>query len=224
MKKRKFFFLAKEAYKLDKKILTDQKGGLINSPGAYLFACTGREYRLKAGIRAEADFGLRQIEYESKDGKACPNCTPAALINALGYYRHSWPQIPDDPHACYQLLRKHLRLFRSPLPGIGGYPAPLNATLTRRLWRLLGIDAWPAVYPFPGARRLRMLSSEGIPLILSIWTKAYRAHTVLLLGWELWSDGQTSRLFWVIRDGWRHEPRYLDAEEKGILQAVLMAG
>lgn len=203
-----------------KTIPVDRPGGLIESPGKYLYQCTGKTFQLMDGFRLEGDFALRQFEYESRDGKSCPNCTPAALVNALGFYRRDYPEIPADPHACYRILRPHLRLFRSPVPGCGGYPAVLNAVLVRRLWRLLGVDAWPSVHPFPG-RKLMQDSRE--PLVLSLWSKAYKGHTVLLLGWEEWGDGENRRLFWAVRDGWRHEPRYLDAGVKQIWQAVRMA-
>ena len=202
----------------------NQRGGLIDAPGAYLLACTGRSFRQTGGFQLETEPMLRQLEYEAWDGKPCPNCTPSALANALAYYRRRWPQIPDDPRERYRLLRGHLRLVHSPLPGSGGYPAFLNAVLVRRLWRLLGIDAWPVTYPFPSARRLRQLiASDGTPLVLSIWSKAYLGHTVLLLGWEIWSDGQAPRLFWVVHDGWSDAPRFLDAEAVRIWQAVRMA-
>lgn len=202
----------------------DHPGGLINSPGAYLSNCTGRTFHKTSGGEVNGGSKLLQKEYENPNGKPYPNCTPTALVNVIGFYRDRWPQIPAEPTEIYRLLRGHIRLFRPPLPGIGGYPAFLNAVLARRLWRLLGIDAWPCIYPFPGAKTLRgLLNRENAPLILSIWSKAYLGHSVVLTGWELWSDGQTSRLFWRIQDGWQRAPRYLDANAVSIWQAVLMA-
>ena len=202
----------------------DHKGGLINSPEAYLTNCTGHNFRRVGGFDTKGGFTLLQKEYENRDGKPYPNCTPTALVNALGFYRGRWPQIPEEPKEIYQLLRGHIRLLRTSFPGIGGYPAFLNTVLVRRLWRLLGIDAWPCTYPFPSAKTLReLLNREKTPLVLSIWSKAYLGHSVVLLGWELWSDGQTNRLFWRVQDGWQRAPRYLDANAVSIWQAILMA-
>ena len=202
----------------------DHKGGLINSPEAYLTNCTGHNFRKAGGFDTKGGFTLLQKEYENRDGKPYLNCTPTALVNALGFYRGRWPQIPEEPKEIYQLLRGHIRLLRTSFPGIGGYPAFLNTVLVRRLWRLLGIDAWPCTYPFPSAKTLReLLNREKTPLVLSIWSKAYLGHSVVLLGWELWSDGQTNRLFWRIQDGWQRAPRYLDANAVSIWQAILMA-
>ena len=209
---------------MPEKASVDQPGGLIQSPEKYLLARTGRQFHQYSGVHTAAGFALRQADYENRNGAARPNCTPAALVNALGYYRPFWPWIPADPHECYQLLRPHVRLVSSPLAGLGGYPAPLNPVLIRRLWRLLEIDAWPAVFPFPDARQLRRLTREdGAPLVLSFWSRTYRAHTALLLGWELWSDGQVPSLLWRIQDGWHSIPRYLDASQCLILQAIRMA-
>ena len=197
-------------------------GGLIDSPADYLKNCAGGDWRQESGFHTVGDFGLCQNEYEPRK-PAAQNCTPAAAVNALGCYRERFPEIPSDPLECYRLLRRHVRLIQTPVPGIGGYPAILNAVMARRLWRLLGADAWPAVYPFPGAATLRKQVERGEPLLLSLLSRAYRSHTVLLLGWELWSDGRTHRLFWVIRDGWRREPRFLDADACWIFQAVRLA-
>lgn len=201
----------------------DHPGGLIDAPETYLQNCTGHSWYRESHYRTGGDFALPQSSYEPRRGRPSQNCTPAAAVNALGCYRGRFPQIPDDPQACYRLLRPHIRLVQTPLPCIGGYPAILNAVMIRRLWRLLGIDAWPAVYPFPSAATLRRETEQGIPLLLSIWSSAYRSHTVLLLGWELWTDGRTHRLLWVLRDGWRSEPRWLDADSCCIFQAIRLA-
>lgn len=202
----------------------DHPGGLISSPEAYLTNCTGRNFHKSGGFETKGGFTLLQKEYENPSGKPYPNCTPTALVNTLGCYRGRWPQIPEEPKEIYRLLRRHVYLLRTPFPGVGGYPAFLNAVLARRLWRLLDIDAWPYTYPFPSAKTMRgLLDREKMPLVLSIWSKAYLGHTVVLLGWELWSDGQTNRLFWRIQDGWQRSPRYLDADAVSIWQAILMA-
>lgn len=199
-------------------------GGLIDSPLDYLQNCSGGSWRIVDSFHMESrDFGLRQMEYESRRGKPCPNCTPTALVNALGHYRERFPGIPGDPHACYALLRAHMRLVRTGVPALGGYPFLLEPVLARRLWRLLGVDAWPVLYPFPGAAELRRQASRGEPLVLSLWAQAYRSHTVLLLGWELWTDGRTPRLFWCIRDGWSEGLRYLDADSCLLWQALRLA-
>ena len=202
----------------------DQPGGLINSPKAYLRNGTGRSFEKTGGFQTAGGFSLCQRDYEPPGGKSCPNCTPTAIVNALGFYRLRWPGLADDPREVYRLLREHLRLLRTPVPGLGGYPAFLNAVLVRRLWRLLGVDAWPEAYPFPSARRLReLLERKHAPLLLSIWSPVYRGHTVVLLGWELWSDGQTNRLFWLVQDGWQRTARYLDADAVSLWQAILLA-
>lgn len=202
----------------------DHQGGLINSPEVYLKNCTGRNFHKVSGFEAKGVFSLLQKEYENPSGKPYPNCTPAALVNAMGFYRDRWPQIPEEPREIYRLLRRHVCLLRTAVPGIGGYPAFLNAVLVRRLWRLLGIDAWPCIYPFPSAKTLRgLLDRKKAPLVLSIWSSVYLGHSVVLLGWELWGDGQTKRLFWRIQDGWQRAPRYLDANAVSIWQAILMA-
>ncbi len=199
-------------------------GGLISAPPDYLQNCSSGAWRLVDSFHMDSrDFGLRQLEYETHSGKPCPNCTPTALVNALGHYRARFPAIPDDPHACYALLRTHMRLVQTGIPTLGGYPFLLEPVLARRLWRLLGVDAWPALYPLPDARTLRRQSERGAPLVLSLWSQAYRSHTVLLLGWELWTDGRAPRLFWCIRDGWAGGLRYLDADACLILQALRLA-
>lgn len=207
---------------MPKKRPVNTRHGLINDPAAYLLACTGREYRREDGYQTDGDFARRQAEYESgKNGKSLPNCTLAAIVNALGYYRaHGFPSIPADPAECYALLRRHVRLFHAPM--LGGYPAFLNAPLVRRLWRALGEDVFPAVYPLPSAKTMRRQIERGEPLVLSLWSPVYRGHTVLLLGWELWTDGRTPRLFWIVRDGWRRAPRYLDAQGAFIYQMIRM--
>ncbi len=206
-----------------KRLKTNLPGGLIDSPAAYLQNCAGNVWRCENGYCTGGDFALCQMEYEQCGDRACQNCTPAAAVNALGYYRSRFPQIPDDPQTCYQTLRQHLRLIQSPVPLIGGYPAFLNAVMVRRMWRLLGIDAWPTVYPFPDAAMLRKQIERGEPLMLSLKSQAYRSHTVLLLGWELWTDGKTYRLLWTIRDGWQRDVRYLDADHCWIYQAIRLA-
>lgn len=198
-------------------------GGLIDSPEAYLHACTGGSWHCESRFYTGGDFALCQNEYEPRSGCPSQNCTLAAAVNALNCYRGRFPRIPGDPMECYRLLRRHVRLFQTPAPFPGGYPALMNAVLVRRLWRLLGVDAWPAVYPFPDARELRRQIGRGVPLLLSVWSRAYGSHTVLLLGWELWSDGRSHRLLWIIRDGWQSAPRFLDADGCWIAQAIRLA-
>lgn len=190
----------------------NQKGGIIIDPLAYLQnRFPGRRFELLAdkSIFLEQTGDWLQRDYEIKNGKSQPNCTLCAICNAMLFFaRNGYEQIPSDPPALYQIVRKKARKYR--LLGRYGTIAFFNRMLANAVWRACGYPKMRAQSRyFRGFSYWDALMQKRRPFFISLFSGKYARHTVCACGMLVFVDEVRQYRFLALRDNWGRQLRFL---------------
>lgn len=193
------------------------KGGIITDPAAYLQnSFPGQRFELLAekSIFLEQTGNWRQRDYEARNGKGLPNCTLSAICNAMLFFAHNgYAQIPGDPQALYQVVRKKARKYR--LLGRYGTIAFFNRMLANAVWRSFGYPKIRAQSKyFRGFSYWEALVQKKRPFFISLFSGRYARHTVCVCGMLVFADEVRQYRFLVVYDNWSRELRFLSDLER----------